>query len=285
VARTKSTFPDMPALVAQMKQRGVRPGIWRRPLLTVEALPESLRLKGRQAAGRMATPCFVLDPSVPDALAYVEREMRTMRAWGFEMIKHDYSTYDIFGRWGFQMSDAMAGDGWQFADRTRTTAEIVLELYATIRRGAGDALLIGCNTIGHLGAGLFELQRIGDDTSGQEWSRTRKMGVNTLAFRLPQHGALFAADPDCVPVTAAIPRRLTAQWLDVVSRSGAPLFVSADPAVVGTKDKAAIRAAFARSAKSQAAALEPLDWMDSAVPQRWRGARQTYAYDWYGIEL
>src|SRR2546430_9977401 len=49
--------------------------------------------------------------------------------------------------------------GWNFHDRTKTSAEIVRELYTDIRRAAGDAMLIGCNTIGHLAAGLFEIQR------------------------------------------------------------------------------------------------------------------------------
>ena len=78
------------------------------------------------------------------------------------------------------------------------------ELYAAIREAAGPSVVIGCNTIGHLGAGFFELQRTGDDTSGREWERTRKMGVNTMAFRLPQHGTFFAADADCAPITTAL---------------------------------------------------------------------------------
>jgi alpha-galactosidase len=285
VSHVGAGFSDMASLAAEMKRRGVRPGIWARLLLTTGKLPEPLRLKGKQAGGGIGAPYFVLDPSLPDALAYVEREISTMRGWGFEMIKHDFSTYDMFGRWGFEMPDDLSGSVCRFADRSRTTAEIVTAFYATVRRAAGDALLIGCNTIGHLGAGLFELQRIGDDTSGREWPRTRKMGVNTLAFRLPQHGTFFAADADCVPVTAAIPLRFTAQWLDLVSRSGTPLFVSADPAVTGPKERAAIRAAFARSARTQAPGLEPLDWMETTSPQRWRGAGRTLVYDWYDSEV
>ncbi|MGO9228339.1 MAG: hypothetical protein ACLQKA_03875 [Bryobacteraceae bacterium] len=285
VERTIPGFPDMSALAADMKKRGVRPGIWVRLLLTTEKLPESLRLKGKQAAGGLGAPYFVLDPSVPDSLAYVEREIATLRGWGFDMVKHDFSTYDLLGRWGFEMSDDLSGSQCRFADRSRTTAEIVTAFYTAVRRAAGEALLIGCNTIGHLGAGLFELQRIGDDTSGREWSRTRKMGINTLAFRLPQHGTFFAADADCVPVTAAIPPRLTGQWLDLVSRSGTPLFVSADPAVTGPKERAAIRTAFARSARTQAPGLEPLDWMETTSPQRWRAADRTLVYDWYDGEV
>ena len=36
--------------------------------------------------------------------------------------------------------------------------------------------------------------RTGDDTSGRIWERTRRMGVNTLAFRLPQHNAFYHID-------------------------------------------------------------------------------------------
>jgi alpha-galactosidase len=31
------------------------------------------------------------------------------------------------------------------------------------------------------------------------------MGINTLAFRLPQHGAFFASDPDCAAHTGQAP--------------------------------------------------------------------------------
>ena len=72
------------------------------------------------------------------------------------------------------MGAALTNPGWHFADRTRTTAEIATALYRAIRAGAGDAIVIGCNTFGHLGAGCFDLQRTGDDTSGREWERTRK---------------------------------------------------------------------------------------------------------------
>jgi len=284
-SKTKSTFPDMPALTAEIKRRGVHPGIWRRPLLTVEKLPEGLRLRNPRAGGGIASPYFILDPSLPESLAYVEREVGQLREWGYELIKHDYSTFDITGRWGFEMAEDMCPSGWRFADRTRTTAEIVCALYAAIRKAAGDALVIGCNTIGHLGAGLFELQRIGDDTSGREWARTRKMGVNTLAFRLPQHGTFFAADADCVPITAAIPPRLTGLWLDIVSRSGTPLFVSVDPATISSEQKQLVRAAFARSARWQAIGLEPLDWMGTIVPKLWAASGQTLTYDWYDVEV
>ena len=73
------------------------------------------------------------------------------------------------------------------------------------------------------------MQRTGDDTSGRDWNRTRKMGVNTLAFRAPQQGTFFAIDADCAAITKDVPWQFSAQWLDLLARSGAPLFVSLAP--------------------------------------------------------
>ena len=281
--RGNARFPDMPGMVAAMKQRGVRPGVWIRPLLSVASLHQSWLLQGQQAGGGVKPPFVVLDPSVPEALAYVEQRVRGLNEWGFDLIKHDYSTFDITGRWGFQMGPELTAPGWHFSDRGKTTAEIVSALYQAIRRGARESQLIGCNTIGHLGAGLFEMQRIGDDTSGREWPRTRKMGVNTLAFRLAQHNTFFAADADCVPVTQAIPWDLTRQWLDLVTRSGTPLFVSADPAVIGKRERDALKAAFALAARPQHG-LEPLDWTSTTAPEHWGGGGMV-DYHWYNDEV
>ena len=122
---------------------------------------------------------------------------------------------------------------------------MINDLYRTIRSAAGDALVIGCNTVSHLSAGVFEICRIGDDTSGTEWARTRKMGVNTLAFRGAQHGAFYVADPDCVGVTNAIPWSFNKQWLDLLARSGTMLFVSLAPDALGEEQRRDLRAALA----------------------------------------
>jgi alpha-galactosidase len=278
VAQLAPGYPDMADLARQMKATGVRPGIWTRPTLTIEKRAESWRLPA--AGGRTRGELITIDPSIPEALAYVGDSIATIRSWGYELIKHDYSTFDLTGRWGFAMGPDLTDRGWHFHDRTRTTAEIVLDLYRTIRRSAGDAALIGCNTIGHLAAGLVEAQRIGDDTSGREWSRTRKMGVNTLAFRMPQHNTFFAADPDCVPVTRDIPWSLTRQWLDLVARSGTALFISADPAAVQSQQKPELKAALAAAARPQDPGV-PLDWMDTMTPERWRLDGKEVRYNWY----
>ncbi|MEV8547172.1 hypothetical protein [Streptomyces sp. NPDC051572] len=39
------------------------------------------------------------------------------------------------------------------SDRSRTSAEILVRLHRTIAEAAGDTVVIGCNTVGHLAAG------------------------------------------------------------------------------------------------------------------------------------
>jgi alpha-galactosidase len=276
--RGNAGFPDMADLAAAIKHQGVRPGIWLRPLYTTAEVSPSARLRPR-GSDRNAT----LDPSLPETLETVREDVGRMASWGFELIKHDYTSFDLLGRWGSSMGADLTEDGWHFADRSRTTAEIALALYRAIREAAGSAAIIGCNTFGHLSAGLFELQRTGDDTSGRDFNRTRRMGVNTLAFRGPQHRAFFDLDADCAPITPQLPWNLAARWLDLVARSGTALFVSPDPVAVNSESRQALRRAFAVAARPRELA-EPLDWMDTTTPGRWRIGGHAVGYDWYGSE-
>lgn len=273
--RGNEKFPDMAGLTADIRAAGGRAGIWCRPLQAPADAPDNWRLSRDRT---------VLDPSVPAVLARVGEDVARMRTWGYELIKHDYSTWDIFGRWGFQMGSALTKTGWTFAEGPRrTTAEILDAFYATIRSAAGDGIVIGCNTVSHLSAGRFEVCRIGDDSSGTEWNRTRRMGINSLAFRAVQHGAFYAADPDCVGVIKGQPWSLNRQWLDLVARSGTMLMTSIAPDALGAAERRDVVAALALAAQPQPLG-EPLDWQRLVYPSNWRlmGGRRTY--DWAGPE-
>jgi len=274
-------FGDMGALAGRMRDAGARPGIWYRPLTAVPGASRPSR------GGPRLLRDGVLDPSVPEVLASVGEHVRRLVDWGYELVKHDFTTWDVLGRWGFAMGATVTDDGWGFARDDLTTAEVLLDLYRTVRGAAGPALLIGCNTIGHLAAGLVELQRIGDDTSGVSWNRTRRMGVNALAFRAAQHGTFFAVDADVTPVTPHLPWPLARGWLDLVADSGTPLFVSVDPDVDDPAVLAAVRDAVARAARAHRAAgpvAEPLDWFDTRCPRRWRVDGADRTVDWSGAD-
>lgn len=269
-----SKFPDMQQLAGEMTEIDVRPGIWVRPLLTTEDVSDHWvrsRINGAN----------VLDPSVPDVLEYIRCEIGKLSRWGYQLIKHDFTSFDILDQWGFELGADVPMKSTTFRDGSKTTAEIILDLYKTITEASEESIIIGCNTIGHLGAGLFELQRTGDDTSGREWERTRKMGINTLAFRMPQHGTFFSADADCVGLTNDVPWYLNQQWLQLLAESGTPLFISADPKAVGSAQEQAIRQAFEVASQSLPIA-EPLDWMETTCPSRWLLNGRETRFDWFG---
>jgi alpha-galactosidase len=263
-------FGPMDAMARHLVDLGVRPGIWYRPLTPLPEHGDRWRISRGGGA---------LDPTVPEVAAGIADHLRRLVDWGYTMIKHDFTTWDIFGRWGSSMGAYVTDDGWSFADRSKTSAEVVLDLYRLIREACGDTLVIGCNTFSHLSAGLFELQRTGDDTSGQSWNRTRRMGVNTLAFRASQHATLYAVDADIAPITPALPWRYALQWLHLVSASGTAAFVSVSPECRDATVASALRDAFTLASQPLPVA-EPLDWMHSTTPSRWRLGDKEVTYDW-----
>jgi alpha-galactosidase len=203
------------------------------------------------------------------------------------MVKHDFSTFDLLGQWGFEMGPQPTLPGWSLNDRSLTNAEVIAELYTLMRNELGDPILIdGCNTVGHLGQGVFDLQRTGDDTSGHRWERTRRNGVNTAAFRLPQHGTFFTLDADLVGITDAVPWDFNRQFLDLLARSGTATLVSVAPTERSPEQSAALREAFQIAATGGVGA-EPVDWLETSAPERWRAGSGSAAealkhYRWSG---
>ncbi|MDB5012693.1 MAG: hypothetical protein JWQ25_895 [Daejeonella sp.] len=277
-SKPNDKFKDMHLLGDEIKKLGMRPGLWMRPLCARH--DEKASLLAPKIPGRDNPKNPVLDPTIPENIERIKRNFDFYKQWGYEMVKHDFSTYDITGRWGFDMKDSITSPNWNFNDRSKTTAEIILDLYRAIREAAGDGIyVIGCNTLSHLSAGIFELCRIGDDTSGRDWGRTVKMGINTLAFRLPQHNKFYAADGDCVGLTTEIFWERNKKWLQLLAESGAPLFISAQPEALGEAQKTAIKQAFAQAARAQPLG-EPLDWMNTTAPEKWKLNNRVVDFDW-----
>lgn len=271
-------FGDMGKLASKIKQIGMRPGIWTRPLCA--SYKDNQKLLLPFSSGKEANKP-VLDPSIPENLERIADYFKLYQDWGYEMVKFDFTTYDIFGKWGFEMlkNQAMTSEKWVMNDASKTNAEIILNLYKTIRKASNETYIIGCNTISHSAAGLFELNRIGDDTSGNEWERTLKMGVNTLAFRGIQQGTFYAADADCVGLTNKVPWEKNKQWMELVAKSGTPLFISAQPDATGEEQKKTIQECF-KIASQKLPVAEPLDWLENPFPKKWKLNSQIETFSW-----
>ena len=126
--RGNERFPDMKALADQMKELGVRPGIWVRYLVNGRK-QEPRKVHDFPDDWYSQRSDKVLDPSNPEVLVYVRETTRRLIGWGYTLIKHDYSTNDIFGIWGFQTKEHLANGSWSFFDKTKTTAEIIKNFY------------------------------------------------------------------------------------------------------------------------------------------------------------
>lgn len=258
-------FPDMKALADKLVQKGVRPGIWVRLLLNED---ENIKNEWRLSHNNC------IDPTNPEALNYIKEDIKRICNWGYTLIKHDFSTFDLFGKWGFQMSPLVTDDGWHFYDDSLTSAEVVKLLYkaildASMEASNGEALILGCNTIGHLGAGYMHINRTGDDTSGVIWERTRFMGVNTLAFRLPQHGKFYEIDADCVGIDGGISWSMNKQWADVLAQSGTPLFISVRPNILDETEKQELHEILKVASKREHHVI-PVDWEETTCPEHWQ---------------
>ena len=265
-------FGDMGDLADEIRGYNVIPGIWVRLLQDdLSNLPEAWKLPGGG-----------LDPSVPGVLELVKEVVDRIGKWGFGLLKHDFTTFDMMGRWGAEMPFEMTSDGWHFADRTKTSAEIITELYRVIFDAAKPyhMLVLGCNTVGHLGAGLMQLNRTGDDTSGLMWERTLRFGVNTLAFRMPQHGAFYDTDADCIGITRTIPWKYNRQWGRLLSLSGTSMFVSVKPDSLPEEQEREL-GEMLRANSVRRSPAEPLDWQENGLPQEWLLDEEKQDFHWY----
>ncbi len=251
----------MPRLAEKLKAMDVRPGLWYRPLKH-----------------------FQKDPTKKVVARTIAGDIATFRSWGYELLKIDFLTFDWCRRWNLRTETPVV-EKLEWSDRTRTTAETVLGLYRAMRNAAGDdVVIIGCNAIDHFAAGLFEVQRTGDDTSGCDWALTKLCGPNALGMRAHHHGTFYQQDGDCVGLSyaGAIDWAKNRQWIDLLSRSGGAFFVSWHRPFLDDLAKDALRAAFARASVAQPAA-EPIDWMDETSPKEWNCGGELVRYDWDAV--
>ena len=277
--RGNAKFPDMPQLAAQIRsQAGARPGIWIRPLAAAPDAPQAWRLPRDHA---------YLDPTVPEARALVAADIARLHTWGYELIKHDFSTYDITGKWGNRHGRV---DHKRRLDvRGRPEADDRRGDFGPVRRHSAKPPAIrwfwAATPSAIFPPASSRACRIGDDTSGHAWERTRRMGVNSLAFRACQHDTFYAADPDCVGVTqrhslepqppVARPRR---------SKRHCSFRLALPPTRWARSSSATFRAALALASGGTAARPARSTGSTRTCPARWELAGKPARFDWLGSE-
>ncbi len=219
-------FGDVEKTAQCIQEKGAKPGIWFRPLLTLGRIPQ-------EAYYRASEGGQVMDPTHPYTLERVCQDAARIRNWGFELIKHDFSTYDIVGAnmrskdHGVKLTNCTE----KFYDTTKTMATVLKNLYRAIQKGAGDADVIGCNVVGHLSAGIHSIQRVSYDTSGRSFVYTACNGANAM-MRLPQNGNFFMLDADCAAFTEKVPADANLEFLKMCAVTGTVTLASVTPGIL-----------------------------------------------------
>ena len=274
-----SYFGDMGRVADDIKRKGCIPSIWIRPLLTAERIPESFYLNKAYTH----TQGIIMDPSNPDVLNKIYNDIRTLSDMGYKLIKHDFTTQDMMTLVDKSIGAHITNEGWSFQDNSKTSAQIIKRLYQTIKDGARDSMIMGCNTYNHLSAGINELQRSGGDTSGRVWEISRMHGINTLAFRLPQNNNFFMVDADCAGITEKIPFELNRRFMELIAISGTALFASIKPGLLNDQQQNQLAQIFKKASYTNNC-MEPLDWMNTTCPSKYSHNDKEYNFDWYDLK-
>lgn len=226
-------FGDMAQTAAAIREKGAKPGIWFRPLLTLGRIPVDACL-ARDSGGQ------VMDPTHPYTLQRIREDAARIHGWGFQLLKHDFTTNDLLGlglvtdkNYGVRI---MSEDR-KLYDTTRPLAAVIKDIYHAVQDGMGSDDVIGCCTIGHLVAGIHSIQRVGGDTSGRSFEWTVRNGINSM-MRLPQNDSFYRIDPDCAAFTEKVPAEINLDFLEMCALTGVTALASVTPGIL-TKEQLA----------------------------------------------
>ena len=263
-------FESMQKTADAIIEKGARPGIWFRPLLASLPVSESWKSPYQEDSRGGAT----LDASNPEVLEMIGRDVRRIRSWGYELIKHDFSTFDILGH------DGRVDSQNHFYDRSLTNATIIKRLYKTIQSAAGEGIVIGCNTVNHLVAGIHAAQRSGHDTSGRSYEITRAAGGAAM-LRLPQNNTFFNLDPDCAAFTNRVPTEPNLDFLELCAITGVTTLASVTPGIIKGADMTRIRKIYRMASEGGRGAV-PTDWLCHNVQSKYvMQDGERFDIDWY----
>jgi alpha-galactosidase len=209
-------FRSLGDVVARIRDRGRRAGIWIAPFLVgdrsrLHAEHREWLLEGAFAGHNWDQDLRALDVTHPGAAEHLHRVFSTLRALGIDFFKIDF----VY---------AGALDGGRHEDVP--AAEAYRRGLRLIRDAIGpDAYLLGCGAPILLSVGLVDAMRVSADTSpsyeapdadlGRESQRSAVLGGVGRAW---QHGRFWVNDPDCLIARPRVERR--EDWAAHVERYG-----------------------------------------------------------------
>ncbi len=269
-------FGDIKRTSEEIHKKDINAGVWFRPILTREDLPEDVILRKHDEG-------IVLDPSHPYTLEKVASDVKKISSYGFRMIKHDFSVWDILGKVPgedctvnfYSSSNALP----KFYDNTKTTATIIKELYRTIQNTAGKTLIMGCGVVNHLAAGIHQINRIGIDTSGRHFALTLNNGINSF-MRLPQNRNFYITDHDCAAFTPNVPFEENLNFLELCAISGTVTMASITPDLLNAKELQKIADVF-KIADRVDNRVDIVNFEKTSMPEKFIYNGEIKEYNWF----
>jgi alpha-galactosidase len=216
-------FRDLRGLLARVRDRGYRAGIWMAPFLAGEHSQLAARRPDwmvRDAAGdpvRVAFNwdqyLFALDTTHPDAMAWLAETIDTFRSWGADFFKLDF----LF---------AGAVEGRRKEQVSGVTA--YRSGLGSLRAAMGTSYLLACGAPILPSVGLVEAMRVSPDTDAlysppdDDMSQpSQEAAVITGRGRAFTHGRWWVNDADCLIARPGVERR--EEWAEHVTKySGLP---------------------------------------------------------------
>jgi alpha-galactosidase len=197
---------DVQGVLKAIRARGFEPAIWVAPFIAEkhsrlfrehpdwfveDEAGAPLAADRVTFGGWRRGPWFAVDGTHPEAQRHLEGVFRTMRNdWGCTYFKLDANF------WG-------AIHGGRFHDPRATRIEAYRRGMEAVRRGAGDAFLLGCNHPIWPSLGLIHGSRSSNDIK-RSWDRIATTAIQNLR-RNWQNGRLWWNDPDAVVLTGELP--------------------------------------------------------------------------------
>ena len=270
-------FGDMARTAADIREKGAKPGIWFRPLLTLGRIPQEACL-ARDSGGQ------VMDPTHPYTLQRIQEDAARIHDWGFQLLKHDFTTQDLLGL-GLMTADKhgiqFMAENRKLFDTTRPLAAVIKDIYWAIQNGMGSDPVIGCCTIGHLVAGIHAIQRVGGDTSGRSFEWTVRNGINSM-MRLPQNDSFYRIDPDCAAFTGKVPAEINLDFLEMCALTGVTTLASVTPGILTKEQMSRIQEIY-RMADRDESRYGIVNFEKTSLPEIFEEKGQRREFNWSSV--